>query len=502
VPFPSGLVGLLNVFSFLAIDPIKNFKGMCIGEFNLYNNFLWNILMPLILSLTILIVYFIKKPPGADADATRKFSAFYWNLFCMLLFIIYPGTSKSVVSMFNCQSIQVSNSEARSFLYADYRIECFEGSWGGYAGIAAVMILLYPIGVPAFFFLALRSHSKRTIDGVPLEEARKEDPDAQSALVKDPVINEQFGFLYARFKPDFWWYETSELARKFFVGSLTMFIKPGTATQTMVAVGINTYFLCQLLVCWPFKAYDDNMLMAISMVATSVTLFGALIIQGRIDYIDQWADGVTTGLLLGSTVILFILYCAMLVRFQLPFICNWFMPDFIRESPLNCFRKPPAPPPAAAKTEAPVAGGIAYDVVVLQPPPPIPTDVEVDMEAEELDKLIDEYFHRYDLDESGTMNQNEELKQLCTNLSFKLKLTLTGDEIDAIVASAGELSKENEWQLDEFSDWFQGAFLGVMDEDFESLQGDIAMAISLAQNVEMDQNLMADMGGDDGGDGD
>jgi hypothetical protein len=416
----------------------------------------------------------------------------------MLLFLIYPGTSKVVVSMLYCRPLQFSDTEVKEYLYADYNIQCWEGSHNMYAALAGVMVLLYPIGVPVFFVAALYPHSKVTADGTPLQTARKDDPDVQSALVKNPLIAEQFGFLYARFKPDFWWYETSELARKFMIGTLSMFIAPGTATQVMFSIAFNTYFMCQLLICWPFKAYDDNLLMTISLAATSITLFGALIIQGKIDEIDQYADGVTQGLLMGTTGTLFVLYLAMLCRFHLAFVCNVLMPDLISKSPLNCFKQPPKPKPLAS--QAPTEKDIPLNKEDLLPPPPaLPPPAQVSLDDEALDQLIIEYFHRYDLDESGTLNSNEELKQLSTNLSFKLRLTLTGNEIDALVHSGGELDHENEWQVEEFGEWYKETFLGIIEEG-GSLQGDAAMIVSLAQNANMNQNLSNDLDDGDGGD--
>lgn len=363
-----------------------------------------------------------------------------------------------------------------------------------YSIIGIVMVFLYPVGIPVLFIMSIRGHSKVTADGVPLEDARKEDPDAQSALIKDPVINEQYGFLYGRFKPEFWWYETCELARKLAVGSLTMFVMPGTATQVIIALVFNTYFLCQILVCWPFKSYDDNMLFTLSLVATTVTLFGALIIQGHIDQLDAYAPGVTTGILLGSSCTLFVLYFVILVRFQMPLICNWFMPACIRESPLNCFRPPPKPKAKPAVSDSAASPSMGS---MLLPPPPIPSaPVQLDVDEGALDQLIIEFFHRYDLDESGTINSNEELRQLSTNLSFKLRLSLRGDEIDSLVKSAGELDYDNEWQVEDFGEWFKVTFLGAGQQEQESLQGDMAMVISMAQNASMNQDLM------EAGDGD
>lgn len=344
--------------------------------------------------------------------------------------------------------------------------------------------------------MTLRGHANVTADGTALDDARKVDPDAQSALQKDELVKEKFGFLYGRFKPDYWWYETAECVRKLAIVVTSLFIFPGTATQTMLAIAFNTYFLCQMLVCWPFKSYDDNMLLTLSLIATTVTFFGALIIQGNIDELDQYAPGVTTGLLLGSTATLFVLYLAMLLRFQLPFICNWFMPDFIRESPLNCFRPPPKP--KAKPTLAQEISTEGSAVAMLPPPPPLCPQVQLDIDTDALDQLIIEFFHRYDLDESGTINSNEELRQLSTNLSFKLRLTLRGDEIDSIVKAAGELDCDNEWQVEDFGEWFKVTFLGAQTGSDDSLQGDMAMTIGLIQNANMNQDIMSDAGGGDG----
>jgi len=122
--------------------------------------------------------------------------------------------------------------------------------------------------------------------------------------------------------------------------------------------------------------------------------------------------------------------------------------------------------------------------------------VQLDVDEGALDQLIIEFFHRYDLDESGTINSNEELRQLSTNLSFKLRLSLRGDEIDSLVKSAGELDYDNEWQVEDFGEWFKVTFLGAGQQEQESLQGDMAMVISMAQNASMNQDLM------EAGDGD
>jgi len=133
---------------------------------------------------------------------------------------------------------------------------------------------------------------------------------------------------------------------------------------------------------------------------------------------------------------------------------------------------------------------------MLPPPPVLPPAAQLDIDEAALDQLIIEFFHRYDLDESGTINSNEELRQLSTNLSFKLRLSLRGDEIDSLVKSAGDLDYDNEWQVEDFGEWFKATFLGAAHQD--SIQGDMATVISLAQNASMNQDIINGAGDGDG----
>lgn len=72
-------------------------------------------------------------------------------------------------------------------------------------------------------------------------------------------------------------------------------------------------------------------------------------------------------------------------------------------------------------------------------------------------KIIQQYFKRYDLDESGTINSSEELQQLCTNLSVRMELPFSVSDIDNKVSTAGDMDVNN-WDIDEFIKWFSQEF--------------------------------------------
>merc|ERR1719353_1675640 len=84
------------------------------------------------------------------------------------------------------------------------------------------------------------------------------------------------------------------------------------------------------------------------------------------------------------------------------------------------------------------------------------------------DALIAQYFSRYDIDESGTLNTRAEFYQITLNLLFKLTHrkpeTLKPDHVqDCITVLLGELgwedfSDEHAYALPEYRRWFKQAY--------------------------------------------
>jgi hypothetical protein len=76
--------------------------------------------------------------------------------------------------------------------------------------------------------------------------------------------------------------------------------------------------------------------------------------------------------------------------------------------------------------------------------------------------MMEDYFSRYDLDGSKTINSPEELKQLCTNLVVKLELDMEVKTIDELCKSADENCKssgrELDWPFEKFKEWFLEMF--------------------------------------------
>jgi len=79
-------------------------------------------------------------------------------------------------------------------------------------------------------------------------------------------------------------------------------------------------------------------------------------------------------------------------------------------------------------------------------------DSELDIET------MMEYFKRYDLDQSGTINTLEELQQLSFNLILKSGLPLKVPDVEAILNTVVDI-ETNPWDFDRFKMWFEQNFL-------------------------------------------
>lgn len=93
-----------------------------------------------------------------------------WQMLFFLLFLVYPSLSATILRLYICTTI-----EGTSYLVADMTVQCHTSTWNLAAGLASPTIVLYPIGIPVFFFVMLYRYRNR------LEEAG---------------VRAQLGFLY------------------------------------------------------------------------------------------------------------------------------------------------------------------------------------------------------------------------------------------------------------------------------------------------------------------
>ena len=234
--------------NFLLFFDVSNFdfalssavSADCIGVVNYYSKYVAIVLTPPIILVFTVLFYllpnYLEWGPfrSKTLQERQRGKMNFWRLFLYLLFLVYPSVSSTVLRLYVCQEIVGTNSSG-SFLTTDLRVECYTSLWTSYTYASLILILLYPIGIPIFFFSILRVNQEN---------------------LREPRIRAQLGFLYAGYRGECWWFEITEAIHKLTLTSVLAFLPSGAQLPTGMGVCV-LYFLIILLVNPYLSSFDD-----------------------------------------------------------------------------------------------------------------------------------------------------------------------------------------------------------------------------------------------------
>ena len=210
----------------------------CIGGYNYYSKYIMIVITPLGILVGILVLYLLPKYLECacfrhqSAQARARSKMVFWRLFLYSLFMIYPAVSSNVLRLYVCTDI-----DGTSWLLTDLRVQCYTSQWKTYAFASLSLVLLYPIGIPTFFFALLRMN--------------------RSQLSEDR-LKVQLGFLYAGYRSETWWFEIADCIQKLTLTSILAFIP--TAAQLPVGMSVAILYMILILVTNPYLRRTDDKL--------------------------------------------------------------------------------------------------------------------------------------------------------------------------------------------------------------------------------------------------
>ena len=145
--------------------------------------------------------------------------------------LILPAVSRRVFQSFRCDVFDNGNGPDVSLLAADHNIDCNGSDYGSITAYAALMVLLYPLGVPTAFYITLRRfRSQLDPRGVPeakVIEMRNVDEivglGGQGGLFDDKLAECATNKLFADepitafarpYRPQYWYFEAYIMFRR------------------------------------------------------------------------------------------------------------------------------------------------------------------------------------------------------------------------------------------------------------------------------------------------
>jgi hypothetical protein len=209
-----------------------------------YNRFIFVVVAPIALLFCSVVFVLIPRYfeclcfKHSTVQERSRSSMKFWKLFLYLLFLIYPSVSSTVLRHFVCKQI-----DDQSYLWEDLRVQCYTDRWTTVAFVAIALILLYPVGIPVFFFSLLKLNQKD---------------------FREPRIKAQLGFLYAGYRLEIWWWEILDTINKLVLTSLLAFAPQDAQLPLGMAI-VTCYTFC-ILYFNPYLRAEDDLLALFSQV--------------------------------------------------------------------------------------------------------------------------------------------------------------------------------------------------------------------------------------------
>ena len=182
-------------------------------------------------------------------------SALPWLL--TLTFLVFPMVSSAAFRAFSCEEFE----DGRSFLRADYGVECGTDEHYRAKGLAWLGIVLYPGGTSLLYAVLLQR--------------------VRSAIVqkRPTTLSKALGYLVRDYEPGYFWWELFEMWKKLVLVGFAVLILPGSVEQLFIAFLFSAISAFFVSLAMPFKNVDDDYFAKFCAFALTILLFLALILK-------------------------------------------------------------------------------------------------------------------------------------------------------------------------------------------------------------------------------
>ncbi|CAM9587167.1 unnamed protein product [Ectocarpus fasciculatus] len=210
-----------------------------------------------------------------------------WGLFArhttmmlIVLYLVYTQISTVVFQTFACEDLP---EIGKSYLRADFRIECDTQRHTLYKAYAAVMICIYPLGIPAvflYFLVRQRSRINPPTDKILRKRrgGRHEAERKMSVRDKDQSITPT-SFLWNAYFPKCYYFEVFECIRRLLLTGILVFLVPDTPGQVAFSCIFAILSLMVFELLRPHVNNLDRQLYRTGCLVILFTNFLALVIK-------------------------------------------------------------------------------------------------------------------------------------------------------------------------------------------------------------------------------
>ena len=283
---------------------------------------------------------------------TRNIQDNYFNGMLIFSYLILPSVSTTIFRMFLCTNVDPNHEDnypTDYYLTADMSISCEDVYYRDWVAYAALMVIVYPIGIPCFYAWLLRKHSQaikhhhhdfhhvhqrehqRILAKSSTESKEKLRPSlrrqqhattifpsAKELVPPPPTTAEdemalQFAnrirFLWSAYEAEYWYWEVIECTRRILLTAVLSVIYPGTALQSLFGMVFAIFYIKLYGTYHPYLEDSDDAIAEFSQYQIFFVYLAGLIIGNNLVG-SNWNKAI--GILLVGMNIFIIVYTVRL----------------------------------------------------------------------------------------------------------------------------------------------------------------------------------------------
>lgn len=157
-----------------------------------------------------------------------------------------------------------------TYMTVDYTVSCDSSEYQFAFIWACLMIIVYPIGCPLYYFYLLygirheiQSRANETGSGLSQsEQVNSSDELKETRMKREKLVS--LKFLYESYRPRYWWWEIAETTQRLLLTGILVLIAQGSAVQIVVGTLFTLIFLHLYEV---YEPYCDNLVLSIKIVS-------------------------------------------------------------------------------------------------------------------------------------------------------------------------------------------------------------------------------------------
>eukprot|EP00752_Nemacystus_decipiens_P012244 g10853.t1 len=273
---------------FINLDIGDMLPFSCLMETDFLDRLVWKTVGPLAVLCALCATYSVSRVRHRNASEAvmLTFRRKHASLAIFVLFFVYASVSRDVFLVFSCETLD----NGVSYLRADYGIRCSSARRSVFRVYAGLMIVLYPVGIPALFGWWLRSHRRAL-----MSPTRADNEDLEPAKA-----------LWESYKGDRWYFIVIEYGRRIALTGLGVFIYPNSAAQVAILLLLAFGFSMLSEVLDPFETSIETWLYRSGSCVVFASVYAALLLKVDVSNENSQSQDAFSAVLILSHVILFI----------------------------------------------------------------------------------------------------------------------------------------------------------------------------------------------------